>query len=178
MLEAVSCWYVDWVNIGSWVGGIGGAAAAIVAIWSVKRQQRERREFAKFLLNGDLDRLEGVCAALTAVESSLSMYDHPREEQRVEARRYVEDGLLRCSELTSQCEYFGHSEQQFHYRPQSKEFSWLARQATLVTFTPKAIAILLTSMKVPEPAMAHARNTALNLKSAIDAWKASGQGNQ
>ena len=46
MLNEVSCWYVNWANIGTWVGGIGAAAAAIAAVWSVNFQECKRKRFA------------------------------------------------------------------------------------------------------------------------------------
>ncbi|MFN7152860.1 MAG: hypothetical protein ACK4OE_04140 [Acidovorax sp.] len=79
MLNEISCWYMGWSAIGTWVGGIGAGAAAVAAVWTVRRQEAERSEFAKFLLSRDIGRLEEAHSSLLEMANALnaSSFAHP-----------------------------------------------------------------------------------------------------
>ena len=46
MLNTLSCWYIDWAAIGTWVGGIGSAGAALAAV-KIARKGDQAREVEK-----------------------------------------------------------------------------------------------------------------------------------
>ena len=86
--------------------------------------------------------------------------------------------MTRASMLVSQYEYFGHSEQQFFYRPKCDGFSELARQAANAVHFESGAERLLLAMGAKEPVIAHAKEMGRILKVAIDAWKVDKQGKQ
>lgn len=171
MLNGVSCWYIDWATIGTWVGGVGAAAAAWAAVWAVWRGERERENFAKYLFNKDLTRLEDIVGLIDTLPIFLNFYDHASESQRNEGMRMAAEIMTKVSTLANQYEYFGHSEQQFHYRPKCDEFSTLTRRAATAFHFERMTERLLFTMKSKEPAIEHTKEVGRIIKIAIDAWK-------
>lgn len=73
MLNEVSCLYVDWGTLGTWVGGLGAAAAAFAAVWAVRHESQRRKSYSRFLLEQDLRRLDSASESLKAMSDWLGM---------------------------------------------------------------------------------------------------------
>ena len=127
MLEAVSCWYVDWANIGAWVGGVGSAGAAIAAVWIARRDTTKRRKYAQFLFKRDVEKLSSLEVMLRqsadAIEDlEIHRGQHP-DETTVKLIR--DNGFAALSKLPHELEYFGRSDMLFEYNPATEDFAKL-----------------------------------------------------
>lgn len=110
MLNEVSCWYIDWSLIGTWVGGVGSAGAAIAAIFLSKNDAKRRQKYSKFLLQRDLGKLLKLQEQLEDTVKGLRAYLHSSEEDT-----FGQVGLKALRGLSSNLEFFGRSERLFEY---------------------------------------------------------------
>lgn len=127
MQNEVSCWYVDWNAIGTWVGGVGSILAAVVAILLATRETKRRRGFAKFLLIRDVKRLAVLVDLLRHSAEAMSNFATvSHQEEQAEYLRDVGDkGLQALQALPSQLEFFGRSDRLYDFGGTTSDFEEL-----------------------------------------------------
>lgn len=173
MLNEVSCWYVDWGTLGTWVGGMGAAAAAFAAVWTVRHGSERRESYSRFLLEQDLDRLDSASESLKIMSDWLGMasYEHHETAERVDWDKPYEDAKQRYKNLIREFEYFGNSEQQFVYRPPVAELGKV--HVLMRGLNDQLDTIYGLGYHIDEDAAAtEAREGAERIRSAVDALRA------
>lgn len=143
MLESVSCWYVDWANIGAWVGGIGSAAAAIAAVWIARRDTTKRNKYAQFLFKRDIEKLIQLEVLLR--QSAVAMEDleiHRGEHLDEMTLKLMKDkGFEALGKLQTELEYFGRSDMLFEYNPATEDFAKLQSAIRYLEAIPDFVSI-------------------------------------
>lgn len=145
MLDTVSCWYVDWANLGAWTGGIGSAAAAIVAVWIARRDSSRRRTYAQFLFERDVEKLRLLEISLQQSADAMEDLEIHRDEHPDEtAAKLIRDhGFSALSKLPLELEFFGRSDMLFEYNPATENFTKLQNAIRQVQGIPDLVNITL-----------------------------------
>lgn len=162
-MDGLSCLYIDWANIGTWVGGVGSAAAAIVAIWSSKSETRRRAKYAAFLFRRDVERLTQIEDLLRKSADAMherGIFGHHQHPDEDELKSDEDAGFRALHSLASQLEYFGRSERLFEYNPGNREFADLEAAVNAILGIPEAVdrAFARSNRVVASDAMSHLLN--------------------
>lgn len=127
MVNAMSCWVVDWGAIGAigtWVGGIGAGAAAIAAVWAVSRESKRRTAYAKYLYENDVNLMRHLLTLLAEIESSLWGWER-QEPGDDYVDKTLKDELKKFYQEIREFSYFGNIAEQFEFRPPAAMFNGL-----------------------------------------------------
>lgn len=127
MLNEVSCWYVDWNAIGTWVGGLGSILAAAVAVGLAMKETRRRRDFARYLLTRDVVRLSELAALLRQSANAMNNFSSTSgDDEDAEILRDIGDkGLQSLTAMPNKLELFGRSDRLYDLGDTSTGFEKL-----------------------------------------------------